>query len=123
MKPNFNPNFRYQPQQSTQAPKFNNFAPYKQPQQQQLPKPTPMDVDSSRRNIQPTQFQRNNIQAMKGDLDPSFQQPNNQQRVNHVDEIDGIQSVHGDSMDNNCGTETSDCQLTTIEERSDFLEE
>lgn len=123
MKPKFNPNFRYQPQQSTQAPKFNNFVPYKQPQQQQLPKPIPMDVDSSRRNIQPTQFQRNNFQAMKRDRDPSFQQPNNQQRVNHVDEIDGIQSVHGDSMDNNCGTEIDDCQSTTSEQQSTFLEE
>lgn len=128
IKPNFNPNFRYQPQQSTQAPKLNNFIPY-----QQQPKTTPMEVDSSGQYVQKTQHHPNGFQQMKRQREPSFQYTNRQtpsaqhvnkqQRVYHVEEIDGIHSVHGDSMANNYEDENDDCQSTTSDTKSIFLEE
>lgn len=125
VKPNFNPNFRYQSQQSTQAPKLNNFSPFKPQQQQQQPKPTPMDVDSSRQNIQRTQFQPNNFQAMKRERDPSFQYMNKHQRMNHVNTPDDIQSIyHNDSLENNYDeAENLEDQSTTSIQESIFLEE
>lgn len=54
---------------------------------------------------------------------PSAQHVNKQQRVYHVEEIDGIHSVHGDSMANNYEDENDDCQSTTSDTKSIFLEE
>lgn len=125
-KPNFNPNFRYQPpqQQSTQAPKQNNFM---QPYFKQQQKPTPMDVDNSKQNIQRTQFQsqQNNFQAVKREREPSFQHMNKQQRLHHLDASDDIQSIyHHDSLDNNCDeTENLECASTISSQESTFLEE
>lgn len=124
VKPNFNPNFRYQPQQSTQAPKQNNFAA---PHYKQQQKPTPMEVDSSGKYVQRTQFQsqQNNFQPMKREREPSFQHMNKHQRVNHVDAPDDIQSIyHHDSLENNCSEdENLECQSTVSAQESTFLEE
>lgn len=131
VKPTFNPNFRYQQQQqqSTQAPKQNNFM---QPYFKQQQKPTPMDVDASGQNVQRTQFQRNQFQpqqngfqAMKRERDPSFQNMNKQQRLHHLDAPDDIQSIyHHESLDNNCDeTENVDEQSTISCQESTFLEE
>lgn len=54
---------------------------------------------------------------------PSFQHANKQQRVNNIDDVDDIRSIRDDSMDNNCDTEDHDCQSTTSEQGSVFLEE
>lgn len=112
VKPGFNPNFRYQPQQSTQAPKQGTFIPHYKQQQ----KMTPMEVDSSGQNIQRKQFQpqRNDFQPMKREREPSFQHMNKHQRVNHVDAPDDIHSIyHHDSLENNCDdAEDVDCQST-----------
>lgn len=99
-KPNFNPNFRYQSQQTNQAPKQNNAVP---PHYNQQQKSTPMEIDNSKQYIQRAQFSANN-QPMKRERDPSFQYMNKQQRVNHVNESDDIQSVYfyDDSLENNC---------------------
>lgn len=124
MKPKYNPNFHYQPQQqSTQAPNPNgNTAPH----QKQQSKPTPMDVDSSKRYIQSTQFQRpTQFQSNKRDRDPSFQNANKQQRVNNIDGVDDIQSIYQhESLENNCnGTDDDECHSTISTQESIFLEE
>lgn len=122
MRPVTNPNFRYQAQQPNQFNKPNV-----------VNAPPPMEIDGSGQFVQKTQYRPNDFQQMKRQREPSFQYANKQtpsfqhinkqQRVNHVDEIDGIQSVHGDSMDNNYEAETDDCQSTTSETQSIFLEE
>lgn len=123
-KPVYHPNFRYQPQQSTQAPKRFELPHFKQQQ-----KPTPMEVDESKRFIQQTQFQQQQRfpynPPMKRERDPSFQNMNKQQRVNHLDGTDEIQSIyHHDSMDNNCEeTENFETDSTISNQESTFLEE
>lgn len=128
VKPNYNPNFRYQSQQPTQAPK-QNFAA--SPQQQ---KPTPMEVDGSRQYVQRNQFQPNNFQASKREREtsfqhvhkqqPSFQHMNKQQRVNHLNEPDDIQSVFHESMENNAEEmDAPDCRSTISCQESIFLDE
>lgn len=93
-----------------------------------------MEVDSSGRHIQRTQFQPNNSQIKRQrdpsfqhmnrqQHDPSFQHVNKQQRVNHVDEPDDIQSVNDNSLENNYESDVPDFQSTTSEQRSIFLEE
>lgn len=142
VKPIFNPNFRYQSTQQNliqkqnfvPTPQYNpkqNFAstpqynPYKQ-----ISKPTPMDIDTSKQNIQKPQFQSNDFQQMKRPREPtyinkqtSFQHANKQQRVNHLDEKDDIQTIFDDSMKNNHDTEIQDNQSTTSETESIFLDE
>lgn len=119
VKPNFNPNFRYQSQQSTRAPKQNNAAPTHNQQQ----KPTPMEVDTSKQYVQRTQFSAN-PQPMKRERDPSFQYMNKQQRVNHVNEPDDIQSVFHESMENNADeTDAPDHRSTISCQESIFLDE
>lgn len=126
-KPNYNPNFRYQQptqvQQQSQTPKQSNMTP---PHYKQQQTPTPMDVDGSKQHVQRTQFQPNTFQPMKRERDPSFQNMNKQQRVNHMDEAGEIQSVYqyNDSMDNNCDEMgNADCRSTTSNQESIFLEE
>lgn len=127
VKPNFNPNFRYQYQQPTQAPK-QNFTPNQQQQ-----KPTPMEVDPSKQYVQRNQFQPNNFKRERepsfqyaNKQQSSFQHMNKQQRVNHLGESDEIQSVfqHGASLDNNCDEmENADCQSNVSTQESTFLDE
>lgn len=128
-KPFSNPNFRYQSQQPNQAQRSNlPVAPQNKQQQ-----PTQMEIDSSGQYVQKTQFQPNDLQQMKRQRDqsfqyvnkqtPSFQRTNKQQRVNHVEETDDIRSIYDESLDNNCETEVPDCQSTTSEQGSIFLEE
>lgn len=108
-KPNYHPNFQYQAP-ANQMPKQNVS-----PQPMQQPKPTPMEIDTSKQFVTP-----NNWHAEKRQREtsfqihkpqPSFQHMNKQQRVNNVDETVGIQSVYeGDS-------------LATVEQESVFLDE
>lgn len=135
VKPNYNPNFRYQ-SQSNQMP--NNQLPNNQmprptnnlPQQ----KPTPMDVDRSAQHVR-NQAQPNAFPNMKRQHDPSmqnanrpfpssFQHVNKQQRINHIAETDDVQSLYADSLDNNCESdipETSyEAGYTTNEQEGVF---
>lgn len=117
-KPNYHPNFRYQPQQQ----KRTEMPHYKQQQ-----KTTPMEIDDSKRNVQRTQFQRfgnfqqNNNQPMKRERDPSFQNMDKHQRVNHLDEIKSIH--YHESFENNDDEADSETQSTTSKTESTFLEE
>lgn len=130
-KPNFNPNFRYQSQQPNQAQR-PNVAQTPQPGQQN--KPTPMEVDSSGQYVKKTPFQPNDFQQMKRQREQSFQNANRQQqsfqhmskqqRVNHVDEVDDIRSIHhDDSLEDGHENELSDQLSTTTERESVFLDE
>lgn len=125
-KPGSNPNFRYQsqPPNRNQKPSYMAAPP--------RDNPTPMEIDRSGQFVQKNQFQSNDFQQMKRQREPSFQyankQPsfqhvNKQQRMNHIDDTDDIQSIRDDSMENNCDTEDHDCQSTTSEQGSIFLEE
>lgn len=125
-QPNSNPNFRYQSQQVNQNQKPNVNA---MPQQE---KPMPMEIDRSGQFTQKNKFQSNDFQQIKRPREPSFQymnkppifqHVNKHQRVNHVDEVDDIQSIRDLSMDNNCDTENHDCQSVISEQASVFLEE
>lgn len=122
-KPNFNPNFRYQ------QPSKPNFA--NDPSKQRA---TPMDVDTSAQNVQrtPNAFQSNAFEQNKrpreqsfqnANRQPSYQHVNKHQRVNHLEESVEIQSVCGNSLDNNYDTEIPDNTSTASEQGSDFLEE
>lgn len=127
VRPNSNPNFRYQSQQPNSNHRPNQTAA---PQHE---KPTPMEIDRSGQFIQTTKHSPIDFQQMKRQREPSFQYVNKQppsfqhvnkhQRVNHVDETNDIQSVYNDSLENNCDTETHDSQSIISEQGSVFLEE
>lgn len=129
-KPFFNPNFQYRSVEQNQMPKQNSATTPQQNPYKQFPKPTPMEIDSSKQNAQKPQFQMNDFQQMKRPREPtyinkqtSFQHANKQQRVNHLDENDDIQTIFDDSMKNNHDTEIQDKQSTTSETESIFLDE
>lgn len=130
VRPNFNPNFRYQSQQPNQAPKPTNNVPQQYGHKQG---PTPMDIDGSGQHVQRNQAQPNGFQQMKRQREPSFQRANGllpssqhvnkQQRINHLDEPDEIQSIYDNSLENNYEPEAPETGYTTSEQESTFLEE
>lgn len=125
-RPISNPNFRYQTAQPNANQKPNVTTT---PQQQQ---PTPMEIDRSGQFVQKTQYHSNDAHQMKRQREPSFQYANKpstsfqhfnkNQRVNNIDAED-IRSIYENSMDNNCDTETPECQSTVSEQESVFLDE
>lgn len=120
----FNPNFRYTTNHATKP----NFSATPQINQQQQPKPTPMDIDNSRQYVQrnqPADFKRPREPSFQHANRPqaSFQHVNKQQRMHHINETGDIQSVYDDSLENNYDGEGDDHQSTTSERESVFLEE
>lgn len=134
-RPLSNPNFHYRTQQpnSTPKPNFNATPHSMQHQNKPQQKPTPMEVDGSGQFVQKTQHKSNGFHQMKRQREPSFQYTNKpstsfqhvnkNQRVNHIDEKEDIQSVYENSMDNNYETEIADNQSTASEKESIFLDE
>lgn len=126
-KMNFHPNFRYEANASKMTGKQNQTNTWPTKQQS----PTPMDIDSSKQNIQKTQYQQHELQALKRQRDPSFQYAHKQnssfqhvgkqQRINHVNETEDIQSIYDDT--NQYDNENFENISSSSEKESTFLEE